>query len=76
MKEMNLQKCNFRCRENIYICRPLRRLWRLAVEYVKNFLLNSLGLEIDVWALMGGGGVPLPGDECKFLYALISNGDI
>ena len=35
MKEMILQKCNFRCRENIYICRPLRRLRRLAVEYVK-----------------------------------------
>ena len=30
------EKSNFRCRENIYICRPLRRLWRLAVEYVKN----------------------------------------
>ena len=37
MKEMILQKCNFRCRENIYICRPLRRLRRLAVEYVKNY---------------------------------------
>ena len=36
MKDMILQKCNFRCRENIYICRPLRRLRRLAVEYVKN----------------------------------------
>ena len=36
MKEIILQKCNFRCRENIYICRPLRRLRRLAVEYVKN----------------------------------------
>ena len=36
MKEIHLQKSNFRCRENIYICRPLRRLRRLAVEYVKN----------------------------------------
>ena len=36
MKEIILQKSNFRCRENIYICRPLRRLRRLAVEYVKN----------------------------------------
>ena len=35
MKEIILQKSNFRCRENIYICRPLRRLRRLAVEYVK-----------------------------------------
>ena len=39
MKEIILQKCNFRCRENIYICRPLRRLRRLAVEYVKNMNL-------------------------------------
>ena len=38
MKEIILQKSNFRCRENIYICRPLRRLRRLAVEYVKNAL--------------------------------------
>ena len=37
MKEIILQKSNFRCRENIYICRPLRRLRRLAVEYVKKF---------------------------------------
>ena len=37
MKEIILQKCNFRCRENIYICRPLRRLRRLAVEYVKKY---------------------------------------
>ena len=35
MKEIILQKSNFRCRENIYICRPLMRLWRLAVVYVK-----------------------------------------
>ena len=28
------EKSNFRCRENIFICRPLRRLRRLAVEYV------------------------------------------
>ena len=35
MKEIILLKSNFRCRENIYICRPLRRLRRLAVEYVK-----------------------------------------
>ena len=34
MKEIIWQKSNFRCRENIYICRPLRRLRRLAVEYV------------------------------------------
>ena len=39
MKEIILQKCNFRCRENIYICRPLRRLRRPAVEYVKNSLI-------------------------------------
>ena len=38
MKEIILQKSNFRCRENIYICRPLRRLRRLAVEYVKNYV--------------------------------------
>ena len=37
MKEILLQKSNFRCRENIYICRPLRRLRRLAVEYVKKY---------------------------------------
>ena len=36
MKEIILQESNFRCRENIYICRPLRRLRRLAVEYVNN----------------------------------------
>ena len=36
MKEIILQKSNFRCRENIYMCRPLRRLRRLTVEYVKN----------------------------------------
>ena len=29
MKEIILQKSNFRCRENIYICRPLRRLRRI-----------------------------------------------
>ena len=45
MKEIILQKCNFRCRENIYICRPLRRLRRLAVEYVKNVLYTT---ETDV----------------------------
>ena len=38
MKEIILQKSNFRCRENIYICRPLRRLRRLAIEYVKKQL--------------------------------------
>ena len=43
MKEIILQKSNFRCRENIYICRPLRRLRRLAVEYVKNS--NTLNIE-------------------------------
>ena len=44
MKEIILQKSNFRCRENIYICRPLRRLRRLAVEYVKKsaFVKNLL----------------------------------
>ena len=42
MKEIILQKCNFRCRENIYICRPLRRLRRLAVEYVKKHLRQEL----------------------------------
>ena len=36
MNKIILQKSNFRCRENIYICRPLRRLRRLAIEYVKN----------------------------------------
>ena len=36
MKEKKNQKSNFRCRENIYICRPLKRLRRLAIEYVKN----------------------------------------
>ena len=41
MKEIILQKSNFRCRENIYICRPLRRLWRLAVEYVKKSFKNE-----------------------------------
>ena len=34
MKEIILQKSNFRWPENIYIFRPLRRL---AVEYVKKF---------------------------------------
>ena len=33
-----LQKSNFRCRENIYICRPLRCLRHLAIEYVKNYI--------------------------------------
>ena len=32
MKEIILQKSNFRCRENIYICRPLRRI---VVQYVE-----------------------------------------
>ena len=40
MKEKNFQKSNFRCRENIYICRPLRRLRRLAIEYVKNYYIE------------------------------------
>ena len=44
MKEIILQKSNFRCRENIYICRPLRRLRRLAVEYVKKYSANKLTL--------------------------------
>ena len=44
MKEIILQKSNFRCRENIYICRSLRRLRRLAVEYVKK---NELILTSD-----------------------------
>ena len=35
MKGIFFRKSNFRCRENIYICRPLRRLRRLAIEYVK-----------------------------------------
>ena len=55
MKEIILQKSNFRCRENIYICRPLRRLRRLAVEYVKNtFLVHHpedtlrIGISYDV----------------------------
>ena len=39
MKEFFFQKSNFRCRENIYICRPLRRLRRLAIEYVKKYFL-------------------------------------
>ena len=42
MKKIILQKSNFRCRENIYICRPLRRLRRLAVEYVKKIFKFSL----------------------------------
>ena len=42
MKEIILQKSNFRCRENIYICRPLRRLRRLAVEYVNKFHANEV----------------------------------
>ena len=36
MNEIILQKSNFRCRENIYIFRPLRCLRRQAIEYVKN----------------------------------------
>ena len=36
MNEIILQKSNFWCRENMYMCRPLRRLQRLAIEYVKN----------------------------------------
>ena len=46
MKEIILQKSNFRC-ENIYICRPLRRLRRLAVEYVKNTVGNLNKIDID-----------------------------
>ena len=42
MREIILQKSNFRCRENIYICRPLSRLRRLAVEYVKNVFISIL----------------------------------
>ena len=36
MNKIILQKSNFRSRESIYICRPLRRLRHLAIEYVKN----------------------------------------
>ena len=39
MKEIILQKSNFRFRENIYICRPIRRMQRLSVEYVKNMFV-------------------------------------
>ena len=53
MKEFFFQKSNFRCRENIYICRPLRRLRRLAIEYVKNAENNKkYQLEI-IHTLMG-----------------------
>ena len=38
MKDFSFQKSYFRCRENIYICRPLRRLRRLAIEYVKKHI--------------------------------------
>ena len=41
MKEIILQNSNFQCRENIYICRSLRRLRRLAVEYVKNSKISD-----------------------------------
>ena len=47
MKEIILQKSNFRCRENIYICRLLRRLRRLAVEYVKNNTLLGYSRDTD-----------------------------
>ena len=67
MKEIILQKSNFWCRENIYICRPLRRLRRIAVEYVKKwrhdrefsitlrlqfpYQYNSLFVPIMLWYL-------------------------
>ena len=59
MKEIILQKSNFRCRENIYICRPLRRLRRLAVEYVKNILLT--GVSASEWDGRGTGRKPMQG---------------
>ena len=41
MKEKKNQKSNFRCRESIHICRPLRCLRRLAIEYVKNYIYTN-----------------------------------
>ena len=58
MKEIILQKYNFRCRENIYICRPLRRLWRLAVEYVKNPILNKYILNMTIGFYQIGETIP------------------
>ena len=53
MKEIILQKSNFRCRENIYICRPLRRLRRLAVEYVNNVKYVDANLDAPDYAIFG-----------------------
>ena len=46
MKEIILQKSNFQCRENIYICRLLRHLRRLAVEYVKKITACKICISI------------------------------
>ena len=48
MKEIFLQKSNFRFRENIDICRPLRRLRRLAVEYVKKEMRPCVATSLQV----------------------------
>ena len=48
MKEIILQKCNFRCRENIYICRPLRRRSEKCEKWYKLppcIGMHALGLE-------------------------------
>ena len=47
MKGIFFQKSDFRCRENIYICRPLRRLRRLAIEYVKNKCLGIISCKTN-----------------------------
>ena len=60
MKELFFQKSNFRCRENIYICRPLRRLRRLAIEYVKNSRRQKMNLNVHVHcSIIGCNGYPL-----------------
>ena len=48
MKDIFFQKSNFRCRENIYICRPLRRLRRLAIEYVNKVGHYKSECQLDV----------------------------
>ena len=58
MKEIILQKSDFRYRENIYICRPLRRLRRLAVEYVKKQNKTKTNY----------GSVVLSTDICELLH--------
>ena len=49
MREFFFQKSNFRCRENIHICPPLRRLRRLAIEYVKKYKFLKYTVNGHYW---------------------------